>query len=101
LPYSSVTSSKILPRIASARNHGASALDLAYVAAGRMDAYVDGFAELRKGPRAWDLAAGTLVVREAGGMATQISGQSDTVYNQNILAANEKIHGLLKDILNG
>lgn len=89
---------KILPRVSAIRSNGASALDLAYVAAGRYDAYFDGL--LSEGPKAWDLAAGTLIVREAGGMVTQLDGRADPVYAQNILAGNEHVHGQVKDILN-
>ena len=89
---------KVKPAVASIRNFGASALDLAYVAAGRADGFYGG--EPNDGPKPWDLAAGMMIVKEAGGMATQINGASDPVYSNNILAGNEHIYAQLKDILN-
>lgn len=80
------------------RHNGASALDMCYTAAGRYDAFFQG--TKTNGPKPWDLAAGSLIIREAGGMVTEIDGKSNPVYNQNVLAGNEHIHGLLKDILN-
>jgi myo-inositol-1(or 4)-monophosphatase len=80
------------------RSNGATALDLAYVAAGRYDGFYQG--HKTDGPKPWDLAAGTLIVREAGGMVTQINGQSDPVFHHNVLAGNEHIHAQLKDIFN-
>ena len=83
---------------AALRSFGATALDLAYVAAGRFDGYFGGSPS--HGPQPWDLAAGQLIVREAGGYATQINGKSDPTYSQNILAGNEHIYQALKEILN-
>lgn len=85
-------------QVAAVRHFGATALDLAYVAAGRLDAYFGGTP--KAGPKPWDVAAGALIVREAGGYVSEINGQSNHVYNQNILAGNEHIYGQLKDILN-
>ena len=90
---------KIRPCVASIRNHGASALDLAYVAAGRLDAYFDGFAA-NKGPKAWDVAAGQLLVKEAGGMISEINGDLNYIYNTNVLAGNEHVYAQIKDLLN-
>ena len=88
---------KMKPVAAAMRTNGATALDLAYVAAGRLDGFYGG--KPGQGPKAWDNAAGALLVREAGGMVSEIDGKSDPVYNQNILAANEHIHAKLKEIL--
>ena len=85
-------------QVASIRNCGASALDLCYVAAGRFEAMVEGLG--KTGPKAWDVAAGGLIVREAGGYVSEINGMSDYLNNQNILAGNEHIYGQIKDILN-
>ncbi len=85
-------------QVAAIRHFGATALDLAYVGAGRFDAYFGGTP--KSGPQPWDLAAGQLIAKEAGAYVSEINGQSNHVYNQNILAANEKIYGQLKDILN-
>lgn len=99
LPYVTEIGNRILPRVSAVRSNGATALDLAYVAAGRYDAYFDGIHK-NQGPKAWDVAAGSLLVREAGGMVSEINGQTDFLNNQNILAGNESIYGQLKDILN-
>lgn len=88
---------KVEQRVASVRSFGATALDLAYVAAGRLDGYYGG--SPKRGPKPWDNAAGSIIVREAGGYVTEIDGGNNPVYNQNILAANEHIHTALKDIL--
>jgi myo-inositol-1(or 4)-monophosphatase len=69
------------------RRAGAAALDLAYVAAGRLD----GFWELKL--KAWDVAAGVLMVREAGGVVTAFDGSSYDIFNDRIVASNGLIHG--------
>jgi myo-inositol-1(or 4)-monophosphatase len=77
------------------RRLGSAALDLAYVATGR----IDGFWEIRLS--AWDIAAGGLIVQEAGGTVTNIYGGSDFISApQSILAANPMIHPLMLEILN-
>jgi len=68
------------------RRLGSAALDLAYVAAGRFDAYW----ELGLSP--WDVAAGTVLVREAGGCITDFWNKPDFMNNSYILASNGKIH---------
>ena len=68
------------------RRAGAAALDLAYLAAGRLD----GFWEVKLKP--WDVAAGTLLVREAGGVVTAFDGSGYEVTNHRILASNGLIH---------
>lgn len=68
------------------RRAGAAALDLAYVAAGRLD----GFWELKLKP--WDVAAGVLLIREAGGVVTTFDGSSYDVFNGRIVASNGLIH---------
>jgi myo-inositol-1(or 4)-monophosphatase len=68
------------------RRAGAAALDLAYVAAGRFD----GFWECKLKP--WDVAAGQLLVREAGGRVTGYDGSCYSVYNHRIVASNGIIH---------
>ena len=77
------------------RRYGAAALDLAYVAAGRFE----GFWERDLKP--WDMAAGCLIVREAGGRVAQISGKEDPVFNGNILASNFALFDEMKKILAG
>lgn len=68
------------------RRLGAAALDLAYVAAGRFAV----FFELGLSP--WDVAAGSLLVREAGGHVTEPDGGDDVVGSGNVLATNERLH---------
>ncbi|PKN70339.1 MAG: inositol monophosphatase [Deltaproteobacteria bacterium HGW-Deltaproteobacteria-12] len=68
------------------RRAGAAALDMAYVAAGRFD----GFWELKLQP--WDVAAARLMIEEAGGEITEISGSSWNMLSPNILASNGRIH---------
>ena len=69
------------------RRGGSAALDLAYVAAGRLDVYWEA------GLRPWDIAAGYLLVQEAGGMATDINGATIDLEKGDILAANSHLHG--------
>jgi myo-inositol-1(or 4)-monophosphatase len=68
------------------RRAGAAALDLAYVAAGRLD----GFWELKLKP--WDVAAGVLLIREAGGTVTTFDGSAYDIYNGCIVASNGLLH---------
>ena len=67
------------------RRSGSAALDLAYVAAGRLD----GFWELGLAP--WDIAAGALLVQEAGGIVTEPSGGDDYIRSGDVAAANPKV----------
>jgi myo-inositol-1(or 4)-monophosphatase len=68
------------------RRFGAAALDLAYVAAGRLD----GFWEYGLSP--WDIAAGMLIVREAGGYVSDLSGGQTMMTSGDLLAANDHLH---------
>jgi myo-inositol-1(or 4)-monophosphatase len=68
------------------RRAGSAALDLAYVASG----YFDGFWELKLHP--WDCAAGTLLIREAGGLVTNFLGEPGSIYQQECVASNGLIH---------
>jgi myo-inositol-1(or 4)-monophosphatase len=74
------------------RRFGAAALDLAYVACGRFDAYF----ELGLFP--WDVAAGSLIVREAGGRVTQIGGRPLDLGGREILASNGLLHQELTEL---
>ncbi len=76
----------IIPHCAGIRRAGAAALDLAYVAAGRLD----GFWEF--GLKPWDIAAGALLIQEAGGFITTIAGEQDILKGNSILAAPPKIY---------
>lgn len=75
------------------RRDGSAAMNLAYVAAGRFD----GFWE--RGIQAWDMAAGVLMVTEAGGKVTDINGKPFGLMAQNALASNGKIHGQIFKML--
>jgi myo-inositol-1(or 4)-monophosphatase len=75
------------------RRAGAAALDLAYVAAGRLD----GFWELKLKP--WDVAAGVLLVREAGGTVTTFDGSAYDIFNGCIVASNGQVHGEMTALL--
>ena len=76
------------------RRLGAAALDLCYVAAGRFD----GYWEIRLQP--WDVAAGGLIVAEAGGVVTNLHGEGDYLSPpQSVLAANAEMHALMLAVL--
>jgi myo-inositol-1(or 4)-monophosphatase len=83
----------VMRATAGIRRAGAAALDLADVACGRYEA----FWELRLAP--WDLAAGVLLVREAGGIVTTIEGAPCPVAETSVLAGNPSMHGWLLDTL--
>ncbi len=83
----------ILPKVRDIRRAGAAAVDLAYVAAGRLD----GFWEMDLQP--WDTAAGWLLVMEAGGLVSDFAGQEYSPFIPEILAANKELHPLLTDLL--
>ncbi|MDG2304197.1 MAG: inositol monophosphatase family protein [Candidatus Binatia bacterium] len=83
----------LLPRCRDLRRAGAAALDLAYVAAGRFDAYWE------RGLHAWDIAAGVLIVRRAGGIATNRAGRDLFLDASEVLAAPTAIHAELLTVL--
>ncbi len=76
---------------AGVRRPGSAALDFAYLAAGRLD----GFWELGLAP--WDFAAGVLLVKEAGGMVTDISGGERYLESGNVIAGGPHLHHFLVD----
>ncbi len=75
------------------RRFGAASLDLAYVAAGRYDGYWE------RGLSEWDLAAGIIIVREAGGLVSQIDGGERMLEKGDILATNSGVNQSMMDIL--
>jgi myo-inositol-1(or 4)-monophosphatase len=84
----------VLGRTADVRRAGAAAVDLCHVASG----WLDGFWELSL--EAWDVAAGTLIIREAGGVVTRLDGTDPGVVGRGgILAGNPAIHGALADVI--
>jgi myo-inositol-1(or 4)-monophosphatase len=79
--------------VSGVRRAGSVALDLSYVASGRLD----GFWEI--GLQEWDIAAGALIVQEAGGLISDFSGGNDYFNTGNIIAGNPKVHkGILQTI---
>jgi myo-inositol-1(or 4)-monophosphatase len=84
---------KLMPRCAGVRRMGSAALDLAYVAAGRLD----GFWERRL--NAWDIAAGVLLVRESGGMIGPLHEGQDPMTDGDIVAANAEVFDAFTKLL--
>jgi myo-inositol-1(or 4)-monophosphatase len=76
----------IFYRVSDLRRAGSAAIDLAYVAAGRLE----GFFELKLSP--WDMAAGEILIKEAGGIVTDFGGGSDYLFTGNIVAGNKTVH---------
>jgi len=85
--------SEVMKRTAGLRRPGAAALDLAYVAAG----FCDGFFETGLHP--WDMAAGSLLITEAGGLVGNFTGDADYLYQRECMAANPKIYAQLVTLL--
>lgn len=85
----------LMPMVAGVRRFGAAALDLAWVAAGRYDGYWE------LGPKPWDVAAGMLIVREAGGYATDAAGGDPVmdVAGVDMVAANPHLHPKLLEVV--
>ncbi|WP_237478254.1 inositol monophosphatase family protein [Lichenibacterium dinghuense] len=84
---------EVMARAGVLRRFGAAALDLAAVAAGFSDAYWE------RGVKSWDVAAGALLVREAGGFVSTADGADDLLGAGSILAGNEHMHRTMLDIL--
>ncbi|GIL01922.1 MAG: inositol monophosphatase [Alphaproteobacteria bacterium] len=84
---------RVMLEVSGIRRIGAASMDLAYVAAGRLD----GFWE--QDLSAWDVAAGILLVREAGGFASDFAGGATMLESGEICAGNEFVHGRLREIL--
>jgi myo-inositol-1(or 4)-monophosphatase len=83
----------VMQRTAGLRRPGAAALDLAYVAAG----FTDGFFETGLSP--WDVAAGSLLVTEAGGLIGNFTGEADFLEQKECVAGNPRIYGQLVAML--
>ncbi len=80
---------EVMRKTAGIRRPGSAALDLAYVAAGRYD----GFWEM--GLKPWDMAAGTLLIQEAGGLVSDLDGNNQFLQTGHVVAGNPKIFGQL------
>ncbi|RPE72891.1 myo-inositol-1(or 4)-monophosphatase [Tibeticola sediminis] len=84
---------EVMQRTAGLRRPGSAALDLAYVAAG----FTDGFFET--GLQPWDVAAGSLLVTEAGGLIGNFTGEADFLHQQECLAGTPRVYGQLVTLL--
>jgi myo-inositol-1(or 4)-monophosphatase len=95
LPETLQDLARLLPACAGVRRWGAAALDLAYVAAGRYD----GFWERRLQP--WDLAAGLILVREAGGLAEAMDAETRILDSGTVIAANDAVFDGFAKVIRG
>jgi len=105
IPFAAVTPARrlafartlgvLMPQVAGIRRFGAAALDLAWTAAGRYDGYWE------LGLKPWDMAAGMLIVREAGGFATNAEGGEPVLAESgvDIVAANTHLHARLREVV--
>jgi myo-inositol-1(or 4)-monophosphatase len=82
-----------MARFQNVRRMGSAALDIAYVAAGRLDAYWE------RGLNSWDFAAGAIIVREAGGVFSALDGREDVTQSKDIICGNETAEKLLGETL--
>ncbi|MDY0745694.1 inositol monophosphatase family protein [Paucibacter sp. R3-3] len=83
----------VMTEVAGVRRPGAAALDLCYVAAGYYDAFFE------TGLQPWDVAAGSLIITEAGGLIGNFTGESDFLHQREVLAGSPKIYGQMVPIL--
>jgi len=81
------------PKVAGLRRFGAAALDMAFVAAGRLDGYWE------RNLKAWDMAAGQILIREAGGTVSGLAGNDDPLVTGHVVCGNDYIHAELVKIL--
>ena len=84
---------EVIKHVAGVRRTGSAALDLAWVAAGRFDAYWE------RGIKPWDMAAGTLIVEEAGGLVTGLDGAPFQVRGGQLACANPTLHPQLIEVI--
>ena len=84
---------EIQNRVAGLRRFGAASLDMAFIAAGRLDGYWE------RNLQPWDLAAGQIIVREAGGIVSGIEGDDDPLKTGSVICGNEFIHAELVKLL--
>ena len=86
---------RLLPTCAGVRRYGAAALDLAYVAAGRYEGYWE------RGLNEWDIAAGILLVREAGGFVEAVEPRADALTSGSLIAGNSAIFETFSGLIRG
>ena len=84
---------EVMNQVAGLRRPGAAALDLCYVAAGYYDAFFE------TGLQPWDVAAGSLIITEAGGLIGNFTGESDFLHQREVVAGSPKIYGQMVQIL--
>jgi myo-inositol-1(or 4)-monophosphatase len=84
---------RAVQNVAMVRRFASAALDMCYVAAGRIDGYWE------RGIKPWDVAAGCLLVKEAGGTVTSIETDDNPVYSGNLVTGNPQVHRDIRKIL--
>jgi myo-inositol-1(or 4)-monophosphatase len=84
---------ELQPKVAGLRRFGSAALDMAFVAGGRLDGYWE------RNLQPWDMAAGQIIVREAGGIVSGMTGNDDALTTGNVVCGNEFVHAELVKIL--
>ena len=82
---------RMMPKLAGLRRSGSAATDLAWVASGRLDGYWE------HGVNPWDVAAGIVLVREAGGIITDTEGEGEMFDTRSVVAGNEVVHAAILD----
>ena len=93
LPETLQDLARIMPMVAGVRRWGAASLDLAYVAAGRYDGYWE------RRLNAWDIAAGLLLVREAGGLVDGLAQESNPLDTGDLIVANSEIYSSFTSVI--
>jgi myo-inositol-1(or 4)-monophosphatase len=83
----------IQDKVAGLRRFGAASLDMAFIAAGRLDGYWE------RNLQPWDMAAGQIMIREAGGIVSGFEGDDDPLTTGHVICGNEFVHAELVKIL--
>lgn len=83
----------VMPQVAGVRRFGAASLDMAYVAAGRFEGYWE------TPISSWDIAAGIVIIREAGGAVVDIKGGEDFFGTRSIVATNQALHKQIRELI--
>lgn len=86
---------RVMPKVAGVRRLGSAALDLAYVAAGRFEGYWE------SDIKPWDIAAGIILVKEAGGIVRDLAGGQDMFSQGSILATTQQLYGSILPLMSG